>query len=72
MDQKVISIEQYLGLSDEGEGLLSSGLQYVHFPQPTDVIHKGQEVSGAYLVTGGQLRVFTYTPQGNEADSRTA
>jgi CRP/FNR family transcriptional regulator len=31
------------------------------------VIHKGQEVSGAYLVTQGQLRVFTYTPQGNEA-----
>jgi CRP/FNR family transcriptional regulator, anaerobic regulatory protein len=31
------------------------------------VIHKGQPVSGAYLVTQGRLRVFTYTPQGSEA-----
>ncbi|MCU7917551.1 MAG: Crp/Fnr family transcriptional regulator [Candidatus Thiodiazotropha sp. (ex Epidulcina cf. delphinae)] len=37
------------------------------FTRPTQVIHKGQAVSGAYLVTDGQLRVFTYTPQGSEA-----
>jgi CRP/FNR family transcriptional regulator len=31
------------------------------------VIHKGQRVSGAFIVTAGQLRVFTFTPQGMEA-----
>ncbi|MCU7932305.1 MAG: Crp/Fnr family transcriptional regulator [Candidatus Thiodiazotropha sp. (ex Codakia rugifera)] len=47
--------------------LLDEGVLHKHFRNPTSVIHKGQCVSGAYLVTKGRLRVFTYTPQGSEA-----
>src|SRR4029077_4671639 len=31
------------------------------------ILHKGQSVSGVYLVISGQLRVFTMTPNGAEA-----
>ncbi len=54
-------------LSPEGRTLLLAGKIEKAFDKPTPVIHKGQAVSGAYLVTRGQLRVFTYTPQGSEA-----
>ncbi len=60
-------LESYLKLSPQGLQLLHKGVQFVELDQSTGVIHKGQSVSGAYLVTRGQLRVFTYTPQGNEA-----
>ncbi|MCU7850954.1 MAG: Crp/Fnr family transcriptional regulator [Candidatus Thiodiazotropha sp. (ex Monitilora ramsayi)] len=54
-------------LSPAGRAMLEGGVQQICFNSPTSVIHKGQQVSGAYLVTEGQLRVFTYTPQGSEA-----
>jgi len=54
-------------LSAEGRRLLEEGVLSKEFARPTQVIHKGQRVSGAYLVSAGQLRVFTYTPQGSEA-----
>jgi CRP/FNR family transcriptional regulator len=60
-------LESYLDLSPEGRQLLREGVQRVKLQAPGEIIHKGQQVSGAYLVTRGQLRVFTYTPQGNEA-----
>jgi CRP/FNR family transcriptional regulator len=60
-------LESYLDLSPEGRQLLLDGVQRVKLQAPGEIIHKGQQVSGAYLVTRGQLRVFTYTPQGNEA-----
>ncbi len=63
----VAELERALGLSSEGGRLLRAGVQQKSFARATDVIHKGQRVSGAYLVTRGQLRVFTYTPQGTEA-----
>ncbi len=47
--------------------MLERELQQVEFQRQTAVIHKGQSVSGAYLVLSGQLRVYTYTPQGTEA-----
>ncbi|MCU7877362.1 MAG: Crp/Fnr family transcriptional regulator [Candidatus Thiodiazotropha sp. (ex Lucinoma borealis)] len=47
--------------------LLDKGVLHKHFKNPTSVIHKGQCVSGAYLVSKGRLRVFTFTPQGSEA-----
>ncbi|MCU7802986.1 MAG: Crp/Fnr family transcriptional regulator [Candidatus Thiodiazotropha sp. (ex Lucinoma borealis)] len=47
--------------------LLDEGVLHKHFKNPTSVIHKGQCVSGAYLVSKGRLRVFTFTPQGSEA-----
>jgi CRP/FNR family transcriptional regulator len=54
-------------LSIDGQAMLQAGGVRKVFEKPMAVIHKGQRVSGAYLVTKGQLRVFTYTPQGNEA-----
>ena len=60
-------LENYLRLSPHGTQLLHDGVQLIELQKQGEVIHKGQQVSGAYLVTRGQLRVFTYTPQGNEA-----
>lgn len=56
-----------LDLSPEGRDLLMRGLLHKNFARPTAVIHKGQAVSGAYIVTRGKLRVFTFTPDGSEA-----
>ncbi len=61
------AVEQFLDLTEDGRERLRGGVQQVHFARPMAVIHKGQRVSGAYLVTRGQLRVYTYTPQGTEA-----
>ncbi|HEX8988617.1 MAG TPA: Crp/Fnr family transcriptional regulator [Rhodocyclaceae bacterium] len=61
------TLNDYLGLSPAGRSLLARGLVTKHFARLTPVIHKGQQVSGAYIVTRGQLRVFTFTPQGTEA-----
>lgn len=61
------AINPLSNLTPEGSELLRAGRVRKTFDKPTAVIHKGQQVSGAYLVTKGQLRVFTYTPQGTEA-----
>lgn len=63
----VTSLDSALDLSPAGKELLRTGLVQRSFARPTAVIHKGQAVSGAYVVTQGQLRVFTFTPQGTEA-----
>jgi CRP/FNR family transcriptional regulator len=60
-------VNPLLELSSEGRQLLQAGVLQKYFERPMIVIHKGQPVSGAYLVTEGRLRVFTYTPQGSEA-----
>ena len=54
-------------LSATGRRLLDKGVIRKRFARSTQVIHKGQRVSGAYLVRVGQLRVYTHTPQGSEA-----
>lgn len=61
------ALHYFQDLSPAGQQLLECGVQTVEFSRPAAVIHKGQRVSGAYLVTRGQLRVFTFTPQGSEA-----
>jgi len=61
------TVQDYLNLTPDGSKLLEREIQQVVFKKPTAVIHKGQSVSGAYLVLRGQLRVYTYTPQGTEA-----
>lgn len=60
-------IEAFLDLSPEGRALLGKAVQQVSFDKPAAVIHKGQPVSGAYVVLRGKLRVYTFTPQGTEA-----
>jgi CRP/FNR family transcriptional regulator len=61
------AVTDFLHLSSDGKEMLDREIQRVVFQQPTAVIHKGQPVSGAYMVLSGQLRVYTYTPQGTEA-----
>jgi CRP/FNR family transcriptional regulator len=62
-----VNIEELLHLSPQGRQLLGKECRHVSFDKPVEVIHKGQQVSGAYLVLGGRLRVYTFTPQGTEA-----
>lgn len=54
-------------LSEISKLLLNRGLHYANFSKKTTVLIKSQRVSGAYVVVGGQLRVFTLTPSGKEA-----
>ncbi len=61
------TFDVFRSLSDPGKEQLERGLLVHHFPKSQTVIQKGNSVSGAYVVIGGQLRVFTITPQGNEA-----
>jgi CRP/FNR family transcriptional regulator len=61
------AVQDFLHLSSEGSSLLDREIQQLKFTKPAAVIHKGQSVSGAYMVLRGRLRVYTYTPQGTEA-----
>ena len=47
--------------------MLGPGLHYTRFDKITPVLGKGQLVSGAYVVINGRLRVYTLSPDGNEA-----
>lgn len=57
----------FKGLSETSKSLLGRGLRYSHYARKTMVLSKGQKISGAYVVVSGKLRVFTLTPEGNEA-----
>ena len=57
----------FQNLSETSKSLLGRGLHYSHYTRKTTVLRKGQKISGAYVVVSGQLRVFTLTPEGNEA-----
>lgn len=63
---KKTQLEDFLLLSSEGIKTLSQGINYADFIKSETLIHKGQQVAGAYFVISGQLRVFTYTPSGQE------
>jgi CRP/FNR family transcriptional regulator len=54
-------------MSDYGRGVLDQGTNFFDCPSGDVILHKGQPVSGAYLVLEGRLRVFTISPGGNEA-----
>ena len=56
-----------LELSLPGREQLRSHIRRFTFERSGPVIHKGQAVSGAYVVMQGQLRVFAYSAEGNEA-----
>ena len=65
MDLDELSDE--LGLSSNGRAQLRNHIKQFTFEHSGPVIHKGQAVSGAYVVMHGQLRVFAYSAEGNEA-----
>jgi CRP/FNR family transcriptional regulator len=54
-------------LSEAGTSALGRGLRYAYYARKTTILSKGQHISGAYVVVSGQLRVFTLSPDGNEA-----
>lgn len=61
------NVSTFMQLSEQGRGLLVKGLITHSFPAGKTIVDKGQEVSGAYFVLEGRLRVFTYAPSGKEA-----
>ena len=60
-------VSAFHDLSDTGRKLLARGLRYVQCDKGTPILVKGQRVSGAYVVITGRLRVFTLSPDGQEA-----
>lgn len=61
------SFETFRNISEVGKAMLGPGLHYTHYAKKTPVLGKGQSVSGAYVVISGWLRVYTLSPDGNEA-----
>ena len=59
--------EPFHHLGPIGKTLLAQGAVQKSVSRAAAVLHKGQAVSGAYLVLHGQLRVFTMSPNGTEA-----
>lgn len=54
-------------LSKEGKELLRQGVIASTCEANSVILRKGQPISGAYIVTDGRLRVFSLSPNGNEA-----
>ena len=61
------SFKPFCNISEIGKAKLATELHYSHYDKKTPVLGKGQPVSGAYVVVSGELRVFTLSPNGNEA-----
>jgi CRP/FNR family transcriptional regulator len=63
----ITEVKAFCGLSDTSQALLAGGLRYIQCVKGAPILAKGQRVSGAYVVMSGRLRVFTLSPDGNEA-----
>ena len=59
--------EPFAALSRPAREVLAQGTVVSDCPVGSIILHKGQPVSGAYLVLRGRLRVFTISPGGTEA-----
>jgi CRP/FNR family transcriptional regulator, anaerobic regulatory protein len=59
--------EPFASLGGEARALVARNVVITHSSRAAPVLHKGQAVSGAYLVIAGRLRVFTIAPDGGEA-----
>jgi len=57
----------FQALSEEGRRLLDHSALTLRLPERRTVIKRGQQVSGAYFVLRGRLRVFTSLANGKEA-----
>ena len=60
-------VNAFRDLSDASRSLIGRGLRYIQCAKGAPILAKGQRVSGAYVVMSGKLRVFTLSPDGNEA-----
>ncbi|BAE50025.1 Crp/Fnr family transcriptional regulator [Paramagnetospirillum magneticum] len=65
--KEITRIATFRDLSAQGRQRLESGALTYRFPPGKTIIEKGQDVSGAYFVLEGSLRVFTLLPGGKEA-----
>lgn len=61
------SFEPFASLGEGSRALLAQGQNRMTARRAEAVVHKGQPVSGAYVVLEGRLRVFTMSPNGAEA-----
>ncbi|MDM8546769.1 Crp/Fnr family transcriptional regulator [Candidatus Venteria ishoeyi] len=57
----------YTDLSQAGRESLLQGAKYNACAATEIILHKGQRVSGAYMVLNGRLRVYSISANGNEA-----
>jgi CRP/FNR family transcriptional regulator, anaerobic regulatory protein len=57
----------FSSLSSKGKATLAQGTSVSDCARDTIILHKGDPVSGAYLVLQGRLRVFTIAANGSEA-----
>lgn len=60
-------LSNVLGISEANRERLDKTSHTLKVKKNTTPICKGDKVSGAYVVTKGCLRVFTFTPNGNES-----
>lgn len=59
--------EPFRHLTAASRAILSQGMVVRSSNRAATVLHKGQPVSGAYVVLDGRLRVFSIAPNGSEA-----
>lgn len=59
--------EPFHALSPDSRALLARGLVRTECARSAMALHKGQPVSGAYVVLAGRLRVFALAANGTEA-----
>ncbi|MEW5786799.1 MAG: Crp/Fnr family transcriptional regulator [Pseudomonadota bacterium] len=57
----------FKALAGDSQTLLAQGLVTKQCGSADMALHKGQPVSGAYVVLAGRLRVFSLSPNGTEA-----
>lgn len=60
-------IGAFAKLSEQGRRMVERGSQLHRFSADKTLIEKGQDVSGAYFVVEGRLRVYSLLPGGKEA-----
>lgn len=63
----LLAFEPFASLGADSRCLLAQGLTVHRARAGEALVHKGQPVSGAYVVAAGRLRVFTMSPNGIEA-----
>lgn len=64
---RIESFEPFSLLGEGGRALLAQGQTQRFTRAAESIVHKGQPVSGAYVLLEGRLRVFTVSPNGLEA-----
>jgi len=67
MPNNLTQLPFYTDLSDTGRKLLTHGVKCAMCEATEIILHKGQRVSGAYMVMDGRLRVYSISSNGHEA-----